>query len=173
MNCRSATFVVLGTCMIALSRPAPLAAQGQAHLQSLTVPPPNAGTCFNSRGKRYVRATLVMTSRAPSARRELSLLRDSTGRVAAFNESLQLSTSLLASMGEVIVATLQPDGRIVGYRLSSQIEMAGNSLQRFDTASLRRMLDSAKRRSSRTLLSEGEQEKVRVLTAWLAKRCAQ
>ena len=170
-----ATFLVI--CMLTVFGPAPLRAQTPAYFKALTVPPRTVGTCLEpdqraDRGAgRRPAPRLVMSSRTPNARREMSLVRDSTGSVVGFNEMIHVSTARLASVGETVVASLRPDGRIVGYVMRTEIQMSDSGSRGFDSASLKRMLESATRTSSRAMLDAPGQSKVRALATWLAKRC--
>ena len=98
-------------------------------------------------------------------------MRDTSGTVVGFNEMAYVSTGRLASVGETVIATLRPDGRIVGYRMHTQIAMSEPVTPPFDSASLRRMRESAKSASSRTMLDTQDESKVRALVTWLDKRC--
>ena len=170
-----ATF--LGICMLTVFGAAPLRAQTPAYFKALTVPPRTVGTCLEpdqraDRGAGHQFAPrLVMSSRSPNARREMSLVRDSTGAVIGFHELIHVSTGLFASADEIVVASLRPEGRIVGYVMRTETQMSDSGSRGFDSASLKRMRDSAKHTSSRAMLDAPGQSKVRVLATWLAKRC--
>lgn len=167
----------LGICMRTVFGAAPLHAQTPAYFKAFTVPPRTVGTCLEphqrtDRGAGHQSARrLVMSSRTPNARREMSLVRDSTGAVVGFTEMTHVSTGLLASVGETVVASLSPEGRIVGYVMRTETQMSDSGSRGFDSASLKRMRDSAKHTSSRAMLDVAGQTKVRVLAKWLAKRC--
>ena len=168
---------VLGICLSTISGPAPVRAQTPSYFKALTVPPRSVGTCLvpdegRTPGARLgATARLVISSRDPDARREMSLMRDSTGAVIGFQELVQVSTGVGASVGEAVLASRRPDGRIVGSLMRTEIHMSASALQNFDSVSLQRMRDGAKRTSSRTELDATGQSQVRVLAAWLAKRC--
>jgi hypothetical protein len=168
---------LLGICLSTVSGRTTLHAQTPIYFRALTVPPRSAGTCLEPDKRRTLRAglrstpRLVISSREPDARREMSLVRDSTGAVIGFQEMVQVSTGLGASVGAAVLASLRSDGRITGFLMRSEIQMAARAPQRLDSISLQRMRDSAKHTSSRELLDATGQSQVRVLAAWLAKRC--
>ena len=171
------TAAPLSICLLTLFTPVMLRAQAPAYFQALTIPPGTVGTCIppilRTNRTDGLRPTprLVMTSRTPNARREISLVRDTTGAVVGFNEMVHVSTGRLASAGETVIATLRPDGRISGYRLRTQITMAEPAMAAFDSVSLRHMRETAKPTSSRTKLDTQSENKVRVLATWLGRRC--
>lgn len=169
---------LLCSCVLTLSATAPLLAQAPAYFKALTVPPVTVGTCLEPTAQRTDRGArrrpaprLVMSSRTPNARREMSLVRDSAGAVVGYIEMVHVSTARLASVGETVVASLRPGRRIVGYTMRIETQMSDSGSQGFDPASLQRMRERAKHNSSRVVLDALGQSKVRVLSTWLAKRC--
>ncbi len=155
----------------------PLTAQAPAYFTSLSVPPPTVGTCLEP-AQGTVRATsvqraprLVITSRTPSARRELSLRRDSTGVVVGFTETVHVSNGRSASTGETVVAALRSDGRIIGYVMRTKVALSESRVLAFDSASLQRMRDNAQSSSTQAELDTLGQRRVRVLATWLSTRC--
>jgi hypothetical protein len=178
MRRRAYRAMVLGAvCARTVVQPSVLGAQAPSYFQTLMVPPRAVGTCLEASSSRtpgsklHTGERLVMTSRAPSARREMVLLRDDSGVAVAFNETVQVSTGHLTSASEVVMATLHPGGDVEGYLTRSEIAMPDPGTARVDTASLRRMRAETKHSSQREFLDVAGQEKVRVLAAWLAKRC--
>jgi len=168
---------MLAICLSTITGPTLLRAQAPSYFRVLTVPPRSVGTCLapdeqttHSAGLRPT-PRLVITRRYPDARREMSLMRDSAGVVIGFHDMVQMSTGLGAGVGEAVVATVRRDGRIAGFVLRSEMQMAVSARQGFDSASLRRMRDNARHTSTREALDATGQSEVRVLTAWLAKRC--
>jgi hypothetical protein len=173
---RSVITALLGICLVTLLTPV-MRAQAPAYFQTMSIPPGSVGTCIPpvSRTNRAARLQptprLVMTSRTPSARREMTLMRDTTGAIVGFNEMVHVSTGRLASVGETVVATLRPDGRTNGYLLRTQVTMSEPATPAFDSASLRRMRETAKRTSSQMRLDTQSENNVRALATWLSKRC--
>ena len=139
----------LGICMRTVFGAAPLHAQTPAYFKALTVPPRTVGTCLEpdqrtDRGAGHQLARrLVMSSRTPNARREMFLVRDATGAVVGLTDMIHVSTGLLASAGETVVASLRPEGRIVGYVMRTETQISNSGVRGFDSASLKRMRDSA------------------------------
>ncbi|MBL0171311.1 MAG: hypothetical protein IPP90_11365 [Gemmatimonadaceae bacterium] len=168
---------LLGICALTAWWPAPLRAQAPAYFKALTVPPSTVGTCLEPAlnpditTRRRSAPRLVISSRMPDARREMSLVRDSTGAVIGFNERVNVSTGRFASAGESIIASLRADGRVVGVVMRTEIQMSDTGLRSFDSASLRRMRESAKQTSHQLELDASGQAQVRVLVAWLSTRC--
>ena len=98
-------------------------------------------------------------------------MRDTSGTVVGLYERVNVSTGRSASVGETVIATMRPDGRIVGYRMHTKITMSEPVKHPFDSASLRRMRETAKGTSSRTMLDSKDESKVRALVTWLGTRC--
>ena len=167
---------LLGLSMLSVLTAGPMHAQAPAYFKSLTVPPPTVGTCIKptqaaSPAARRRMPHLVISSRSPNARREISLVRDSSGVVIGFSDRVNLSTGRAAGEGEAVVASLRADGQISGFVMRTDIQMADIGSTAFDSASLRRMRESAKTSSSQVALDSRGQNQVRLLVSWLSKRC--
>jgi len=102
----------------------------------------------------------------------MSLVRDSSGAVIGFSDRVNISTGRAAAEGEAVVASLRADGHVTGFVMRTDIQMADSGLTAFDSASLRRMRESAKTSSSQVALDARGQNQVRALVSWLSKRCA-
>ncbi len=169
----TATIVGADACLGTTS----LGAQVPAYFKALTVPPPTVGTCHEAvqetdpKAQRRSAPQFVMVSRTPNARRDMSLGRDSTGVVIGFSDRVNVSTAPLRGEGESVIAALRADGSVTGFVMRTEIQMPENDSRAIDTASLRRMRDSAKQTSSQSALDTAGQNQVRLLVAWLAKRC--
>ncbi len=167
---------MLGLSLLGVLAAGPARAQAPAYFKALTVPPPTVGTCIEptqAAGPAAQRRMphLVISSRSPNARREISLVRDSSGAVIGFSDRVNLSTGRAAGKGEAVVASLLADGQISGFVMRTDIQMADSGSTAFDSASLRRMRESAKTSASQVALDSRGQNQVRLLVSWLSKRC--
>ena len=169
---------LLDVCAIALIPPASLGAQSAAYFQPLSVPPCDVGTCIappvrhaGSSTQSDTRSRLVMTSRTPSAHKEMFITRDRAGKPVLYVEMSSVSTGILAGDGNDIIARLRSDGSVAGSWQRLSIQMSDSGKKRLDTASLRVMQERAIRHSNREPLNAAAQRKVRVLVEWLNKRC--
>lgn len=167
---------LLGLSVLCVLAARPTHAQAPAYFKSLTVPPPTVGTCIEptqaaSPAAQRRMPHLVISSRSPNARREISLVRDSSGAVIGFSDRVNLSTGRAAGKSEAVVASLPADGRISGFVMRTDIQMADSVLTAFDSTSLRRMRESAKTSASQVALDSRGQNQVRILVSWLSKRC--
>jgi hypothetical protein len=155
------------------------APQAPAYLAALRVPPAAVGTCMPApavagrdtvagdlRGRR-----LVMTSRAPGARREMTVYTDAAGRVRRYSEMVHRMTGASASMGESVLAAVAPDGGMSGVVVRTTVAMKVPAGSRVDTAALRAMREQAMTTQARDTLGTREQVQVRAAAAWLLRRC--
>lgn len=167
---------LLGLSVLGVLAAGTMDAQAPLYFKSLSVPPPTVGTCIEPTQAADPAAQsrvphLVLTSRSPNARREMSLLRDSSGAVIGFSDRVNLSTGRAAGESEAVVAGIRADGQVSGFVMRTDIQMTDSGLTAFDSASLRRMRESAKASSSQVALDAQKQDQVRALVAWLSKRC--
>jgi hypothetical protein len=150
--------------------------QDTASIQALTVPAANVGTCLartahNSNGRTVTGSALVIKTVVPNGSREISLLRDETGAVVLYAEMSSVFNPPSASVGDNIVASYRPDGRISGTWTHLYIQMSDSGLTKLDTVSLRKMREGAVRHSERRALDAHELQQVRTLMNWVSRRC--
>jgi hypothetical protein len=91
--------------------------------------------------------------------------------VIGFTEIVSVSDGALARTGETVVASLRPDGRVVGHVMRSTLALPENRERVFDSTAMQRMRDNAKASLNQSELDTLEQQRVRVLAGWLATRC--
>jgi hypothetical protein len=112
-----------------------------------------------------------MKNRTPSRQRDIMVVVDKTGRPTVFSDFGFASRSMLTSDGDNVTATFDAHGRVQGFRMHQAIQMSDSGVPRFDSASLRRMAERAQSQTTREPLDAAAQNRVRVLVAWLLKRC--
>jgi hypothetical protein len=167
--------------MARVFEPHRLAAQDLTYFHALAIPPRSVGTCIpgtprKSGDSRLTKYQLVMTSRTPNRRREISVSVDTAGRAAVYSDLGFASTSLLSTAGDDIVATINVSGRVRGWRTRSTTVMSDSGRlrldkARLDTARLRTMKENAVTTSSREPLDAESQRRVLEMVEWLRKRC--
>lgn len=150
--------------------------QDTASIQALTVPAANVGTCLartvhNSNGRTVTQSALVIKTVVPNGSREISLLRDEAGTVVGYAEMSSVFNPQSGSVGDNIVASYSPDGRVSGTWTHLSIQMSDSGLTKLDTVALRKMREGAVRHSERRALDAHEQQEVRALINWVSRRC--
>jgi hypothetical protein len=160
-----------------LAMPTRLVAQDATYFQALSIPPGSVGTCLSARPQGNssdvvaTEARLVMTSVAPSRRREILVVRDVRQRTIRFADIVVGSTGLLSSTGDNVVAIIDAAGQARGFRLHGTVQMSDSAAVRRDTASFRAMREHAVRQSSREPLDATAQREVQKLVEWMRTRC--
>jgi hypothetical protein len=161
-----------------LALPERTSAQELSYFRSLSFPPSTVGTCIPVRTKRgehdsvTVRGSrLVMKARDPGRERDIQVLLDSTGRPRVFADLLHVSTSMLSSDNGNITAFIDAKGGVHGIRLHMTMQMPGEYVGHFDSASMRAMREHTKSQTTRDTLDAATKASVTTLVAWLRKRC--
>jgi hypothetical protein len=161
---------------VALSS-SPIAAQGPARLHALAVPPSSVGTCMSTRPQRkagdkvLAEHKLVMTTRAPNGRREITVFVDTAGRAFRYSETTNVATGILSSVGQAVIAEIDSAGHVHGFRIHTSVRAADTISSPLDTATLRKMRQRAVVKSSHEPLDAADQRKVKELVALLRTRC--
>ena len=162
--------------LVALA-PSRLPAQGAMHFQALAIPPNSVGTCASRRlagnggNQPVVEYRLVMTGRAPSRRRELIVSVDTSGRATRYAEMGNISTGLLSSYGDGIIATIDTANRVRGFRIHNTVRTSDTTIGRADAAASRTANGKALVQSSHEPLDAAAQRRVKELVALVRKRC--
>jgi hypothetical protein len=154
-----------------------LAAQDLAYFHALAIPPRSVGTCLPAAPRNetdrpsLTQYKLVMTSSAPFRRRDIGVVVDSAGRLVSYEELGFASTGLLSSEGESIVAAIDSNGHMHGWRTQSTTVLPDSARLGLDTAQLRKLQDSGITKAAREPLDAGAQRRVLEMAEWLRKRC--
>ena len=155
-------------------------AQAPTHFATLSVPPPSVGTCMPARAPAAAAPNaetlqgrrLVMTARAPRARREITVYLDARGQLRRYHETVSRGTGAASSVGEAIIAGVAGSGPMRGFSLRTNVAM--DPLPRGvrpTAAALEAMRERARTERSRVPLSGTELARVREVAAWLVTRC--
>ena len=151
-----------------------------AYLRALATPPATVGTCLplpasqrvGANGAPRRGARLAMTSRTPAARREMTVVTTTDGRLASYQETAHASD--LAhdrSGGETVFAAVAADGRLRGLRVTTTIALPAGTSRTRTPAALRDSTARAASSSQSAPLDEATQRRVRELATWLQRRC--
>jgi hypothetical protein len=151
-------------------------ASGQEpYFRSLEIPPNSAGTCMpipNKRGERVSFAGhLIIKSVIPGQDRDLTVFVDTLRRTIGYSELNSAYTGNGIGTLDLYVAAFKQPSRVIGFSTHSTTKMPVPDLAHIDTASLRKMRESAKTVSTKRPLNSDEIRRAREIAEWLRKRC--
>ena len=172
------TNAVLPALLFLLSvAPHRLLAQGAMHFQALAIPPSSVGTCASRRvpgnagNPPIAEHRLVITSRAPSRRREIIVSVDTARHTIRYAEMGNISTGLLSSYGEGVVAIIDTANAVHGFLIHNTVRTSDTAVGRADTTARAKSKERAQVQSSHDPLDAAAQRRVKVLAALVRKRC--
>ncbi len=154
-----------------------LLAQGAMHFQALAIPPSSVGTCASRRvpgnagTPPIAEHRLVIASRAPSRRREIIVSVDTARHTIRYAEMGNVSTGLLSSDGDAVVAIVDSANAVHGFRIHNTVRTSDPAVGRSDTAARPSSKERAQVQSSHEPLDAREQRRVKELVALVRKRC--